>query len=199
MQSQISLRLLAVTAAGLSATSAFATDFKSQVVPVFQQYCYRCHSEVKKSEKGKLVLDNLARFGQKIGPGAIIKPGDPAGSSFLTSMTLPKNDDDHMPPAKEPQPTAAHVAIVKAWIQEGASLDGKGGATPTPAPTPAPAPGAGAAAQTWKSTDGRSITATFLRMEGGSVVIQRDDGVCFIVPLDKLAPESQALAKNGGK
>lgn len=182
-------------------SAAVAVDFRSQVQPVFQQYCYRCHSEVKKSEKGKLVLDNLARFATKIGPSAIIKPGDPEGSSFFTSLTLPKGDDDRMPPAKEPQPTPAHIALIKAWIAEGAALDGsrRTAAAATPAAAPTGAPAAGAALQNWTSVDGKSIQASFLRLEGENVVIQRADGICFSVPLSRLAPESQALARNGGK
>lgn len=183
--------------------AAPAVDFKSQVAPVLQQYCYRCHSEVKKSEKGKLVFDNLTRLATKIGPSAIIKPGDPAGSSLMTSLTLPAKEDDHMPPAKEPQPTAAHIAIIKNWIAEGASLDGKKAAVaaaPAPAaPAAAATPAAAGAMQNWTSTDGKAIQASFLRLEGESVVIQRSDGVCFIVPLSRLSPASQALAKNGGK
>lgn len=185
----------------LCATSAPATDFKGQVAPVLQKYCYKCHSEVQKKEKGDLVLDNLERFGRQIGPSGIIKPGQPDSSSFFTSMTLPKSDDDHMPPAKEAQPPPASIAIIKAWITEGASLDGKKVATTPAAPTAPAAPAApgAAATQTWTSSDGIAIQASFLRLEGENVVIQRADGVCFILPLARLSAESQALAKNGGK
>jgi hypothetical protein len=184
----------------LCAITARATDFKGQVAPVLQKFCYKCHSELQKKEKGKLVLDNLTRLGQKISPTGIIKPGDPDGSSFYTAMTLPAKDDDHMPPAKEAQPPAASIAIVKAWIAEGASLDGKKAVAAAPA-TPPAAPAAAPAGPpaTWTSSDGKTIQASFLRLEGESVVIQRADGVCFILPLTRLSPESQALAKNGGK
>lgn len=184
--------------------TAHATDFKGQVTPVLQKYCYKCHSEIQKKEKGKLVMDNMTRLASKIGPSAIIKPGDPDGSTFYTCLNLPAKDDDHMPPAKEAQPPKAGIDIIKAWIAEGASLDGKKAAvtpaapTPPAAPTSTPAPAAGAA-QTWSSADGKSIQATFLRMEGDNVVIQRDDGVAFILPLSRLSPESQAQAKSLAK
>lgn len=182
----------------LCAISARATDFKGQVAPVLQKFCYKCHSEVQKKEKGKLVLDNVARLGQKISPTGIIKPGDPDGSTFYTAMTLPAKEDDHMPPAKEAQPPPASIALVKAWIAEGASLDGKKAVVAAPAAPAAPSAPAGPAA-TWTSSDGKAIQASFLRLEGENVVIQRADGVCFILPLTRLSPESQALAKNGGK
>jgi len=184
----------------LCATTAPATDFKGQVTPVLQKYCYKCHSDIQKKDKGKLVLDNMTKLSAKIGPSAIIKPGDPDGSTFFTSLTLPANDDDHMPPSKEAQPPPASIAIIKAWIAEGASLDGKKAvaAAPSAAPPAATAPAAGAAT-TWTSSDGKTIQASFLRLEGENVVIQRADGVCFILPLTRLSPESQTLAKNGGK
>jgi hypothetical protein len=193
------MKLAALAAAiSLCAITARATDFKGQVAPVLKQYCYKCHSELQKKEKGKLVLDNLTRLAGKIGPSAIIKPGDPDGSSFYTSLTLPAKEDDHMPPAKEAQPPAASIAIIKAWIAEGASLDGKKVVAAAPsAPPAAPAP-AGPPA-TWTSSDGKTIQASFLRLEGENVVIQRADGVCFILPLMRLSPESQAVARNGGK
>lgn len=189
---------LTIVAGLFLCATVHAVDFKAQVQPIFQQYCYRCHSEVKKSEKGKLVLDNLTRLATKIGPSGIIKPGDAAGSSLLSSLKLPAKDDDHMPPAKEPQPTPAHIAMVEKWIAEGASIDGKKTAAAPTAPTPPP-PAAAGGAQTWTSTDGKTIQASFVRLEGENVVIQRADGVVFSVPLGRLSPESQAKAKNGGK
>ena len=54
----------------LHASLACAVDFKSQVAPVLKQYCYKCHSEAEKKEKGKLALDNLTKFATKIGDGA---------------------------------------------------------------------------------------------------------------------------------
>ncbi len=196
-------RLTLTVAAGLVATSAFATDFKTQVAPIFKQFCYKCHSEAEKKEKGKLVLDNTQRLAQKISATGIIKPGNPDGSSLFKSFILPPDDEDHMPPPKQAQPPKSSIDIVKAWIAEGASLDG-GKSAPTTTTTPAvpavpsPAPG-GAILQTWTSVDGRSIQAKFVRMEGDDVVIQRNDGQTFTLPLSKLSPESQELAKKGGQ
>ena len=53
--------------------------------------------------------------------------------------------------------------------------------------------------KTWTNAAGATIQASFLRMEGENVVIQRADGVCFTVPLANLSAESQALAKSGGQ
>ncbi len=193
-------RLTITATACFVAASSFATDFKTQVAPIFKQFCYKCHSEAEKKEKGKLVLDNTQRLAQKIGATGLIKPGNPDGSSFFKAFVLPPDDDDHMPPAKQSQPPKASIEIVKAWIAEGASLDGSKGAPATPVTPVAPAPAAGGAPmQAWTSVDGRSIQAKFVRIEGDNVVIQRDDGQTFTLPLTKLSPASQELAKKGGQ
>ena len=78
--------ILLVAAFFLCVITARATDFKGQVTPVLQKYCYKCHSEIQKKEKGKLVMDNVTRLATKIGPSAIIKPGDPDGSTHVISI-----------------------------------------------------------------------------------------------------------------
>ena len=210
MKPHFTARLFLVIALLFAIRTEGATDFKSQVSPVLKQYCYKCHStQSKPKAKGDLKLDDLANMTSKIGT-ATIKPGNAAQSTLYSTFKLPSSDDDHMPPKKEPQPTAAQMNVIMAWINEGASLEGKAAAAPG-APTTPPAPGtppatgapmAPAAAgemKAWTSADGKSIQASFLRLEGENVVIQREDGEAFIVPLSKLSPESQALAKSGGK
>jgi Planctomycete cytochrome C len=169
-----------------------AVDFKSQVAPVLKQYCYKCHSEAEKKEKGKLVLDNLQRLGEKIGPGKLISPGDAAKSWFYTCMIEPMDSEDRMPPRKDPQPTEQQVNLIMAWIAEGAKLDGGG-----TAPVPVAAPAASAAMTTWTSADGRAMQAKLIRLEGENVILERSDGGVFSVPLSRLSPESQAAAKSG--
>lgn len=187
------LSLLAITLACTATTRA--VDYKSQIAPLFKQYCFKCHAESQKV-KGKLALDNLKKFGDRIADGKIISPGKSDSSSFYTCLNLPKDDDDHMPPAKETQPNAAQIALIKTWIDEGATFDGKK-VTAAPATTPPPAAGGGAM-QNWTSADGKVIQAKFIRLDGENVVIQRADGQTFSVPLSRLSPESQALAKKGG-
>lgn len=187
-------RLLIPVLVVLHSSLVCAVDFKSQVAPVLKQYCYKCHSEAEKKEKGKLALDNLTKFAAKMADDkAMIKPGDAAGSSFYTCLTLPPDDEDHMPPKKETQMKPAEIEIIKTWITEGAAFEG-GGEAPAAA-----APAAASEVKSWTNSAGTAIQAKFLRMEGDNVVIQRADGVCFTVPLANLSAESQALAKSGGK
>jgi len=67
------LSLLAATL--VCTTAAHAVDYKTQIAPIFKQYCYKCHSEAEKKEKGKLVLDNLKRFRDRIAEGKVIVAG----------------------------------------------------------------------------------------------------------------------------
>lgn len=53
------------------------------------------------------------------------------------------------------------------------------------------------APQSWTASDGRVITAKFIKLDGESVIIEKD-GKEFAVPLAKLAPASVALAKKLG-
>ena len=188
--------LLPIAVVLACSATARAVDFKSQVAPVLKQYCYKCHSEAEKKEKGKLVLDTLKRFGDRIAEGKIIVAGKGDTSSFYTALNLPKDDDDHMPPSKDPQPNAAQIALIKQWIDEGASLTGgKAAAAPTAPAAPA---AAGGGMLNWTSSDGKVIQAKFVKLDGDNVVIQRADGQTFSVPLSRLSPESQAQAKKGG-
>jgi hypothetical protein len=69
-------------------------------------------------------------------------------------------------------------------------------AIPTPSSSKsAPTTETTATTTTWTSSDGRTIQAAMLRLEGEIVILQRNDGQIFKVPLVNLSPESQTAAK----
>ena len=51
------------------------------------------------------------------------------------------------------------------------------------------------ATQLWHDTKGRVVEATFKGLEAGSVLMQTKDGNVYPIPLDRLVPADQALAK----
>lgn len=127
--------------AALSApTAPAAVDFAKDIAPILQSRCIECHGPDK--QKAKLRLDTKADFlkGGKNGP--IVKAGDPGASEFCKRITLPKNNDDRMPPEGEPL-SADQIAKIGAWISEGANWpDGvtiQSAAPKAPAPAPAAA------------------------------------------------------------
>jgi hypothetical protein len=192
----------------VSPASMRGADFKRDIVPILKAECYKCHSEESGKEKGDFVFDNTKRFAKDIGPGRVIEPGKPEESRFLETLTLEMDDDAHMPPKKNLTP--AQIAKFKEWIAEGATFDGSkatvAAATPTTAPPAAasappvaPSQPAAPTMQNWTNTEGKVIQAAMLKLEGENVVLQMANGQTYNYPLSKLAPESQELAKRGGK
>ncbi|MBB5032876.1 c-type cytochrome domain-containing protein [Prosthecobacter vanneervenii] len=180
-------------ALALTTVTASAVDYKSQVAIIFRTKCYACHSVTKKV-KGKLALDD-DKISEQIGPGKNIIPGKGAQSTMYVNCTLPNDDGDVMPPEGKNRLTDAELATLKAWIDEGASLTG-GGAAPAPAPATAPAGGV----MKWTNTEGKTIEAEFMGLQGDSVLLKiPSTGTTHILPLAKLSAESQAQAKAAQK
>ena len=137
-----------------------STRFDRLIRPILQQTCVSCHGESK--TKGGLAVHTYEALmaGGDTGPSIIA--GDPENSEFIIRMRLPIDDEDHMPPAKKPQPSEAQIKLIEAWIKAGATLDGdfEGAQAATNAPpvaqttpgnaqtTPSPAPGRQSAAPT---------------------------------------------------
>lgn len=172
----------------LTTTAASAVDYKTQIAPIFRNKCYACHSTTKKV-KGKLALDD-DKLPEQIGAGKNIIPGEAMKSTMFVNCTLPDDDADVMPPEGKNKLTAAELDLFKAWITEGASLTG-GGAAPAAA-----MPAAAGGALKWTNTEGKTIEAEFMGLEGDSVLLKiPSTGVTHILALSKLSAESQAQAK----
>jgi mono/diheme cytochrome c family protein len=98
--------------------------FADLVQPILQQRCIGCHGPEK--HKAGLRLDNAAALlkGGKSGPAFVA--GKPAESLIVQRLTLPLEDDDHMPPASKRQPTPDEISLIRRWIEAGATVDGNG-------------------------------------------------------------------------
>lgn len=188
--------LCLVTLSGLSL--AAAVDYKNDVLPIMKEHCWKCHSN-EEEVKGNLALDDLDEMRDyQVGPFNIIRPGKPAESSFLEKMLLEKDHDDFMPRNGEPLPKA-QLDIIEQWIAKGAVIDAK---NPSDKEKAFLATGAAAPAEdeklkfhSWTNTEGKAIEARFDRVVDGAVSIVMKDGRRFSVPLDKLSPDSRALAE----
>ncbi len=79
-----------------------------------------CHGETK--SKGKLRMDTYAALlkGGSDGADTVI-PSKPADSLMVKRTALPVDDDDHMPPKDEKQLSKEEIALLKWWIENGAS------------------------------------------------------------------------------
>lgn len=102
------------------ALAAKAVIYQDIVASIMQAKCVSCHGEEKK--KGKLQLHSYAAMIKGGGEGATtVIPSNSKESLLLVRANLPVDDDEHMPPSDEPQLTKEEVAILKWWIETGAS------------------------------------------------------------------------------
>jgi mono/diheme cytochrome c family protein len=103
----------------LAASSAIAApvDFAREVRPIFEKHCYECHGA--KKQKSGLRLDVRAaalKGGDDHGPNIV--PGKVKESSLLQAVT--SNDKDERMPPKGERLSAAEIATLTAWIEQGA-------------------------------------------------------------------------------
>lgn len=106
-----------VAVIGAATVAAAAPSYEHDVVPILRTYCAGCHNDTDK--EGDLSVERFASLragGAESGDPVV--PGEPDASVMLHRIA--STDVDHMPPADEPQPTAAEVAVLRNWIAAGA-------------------------------------------------------------------------------
>jgi hypothetical protein len=119
----------------LAASSAHAAvNFEKDLLPVLTKKCIDCHKAPyeengkKKEPKAGLRLDASWAIVKGSENGPILTAGAPDKSAIYESVTLPKDDDGHMPP-KGDDLTKEEIALLKKWIEEGAEFGGWIGST----------------------------------------------------------------------
>lgn len=109
-------RLVCVLALAVpSAPNCFGQEFfRQQVAPIFERHCVSCH--IGDDAKGNFSLETaaLARAGGVSGPAIV--PGKVEGSYLLEMVSGEKP----LMPKNAPPLSAAQVAILRRWIEEGA-------------------------------------------------------------------------------
>lgn len=93
--------------------------YAQQVYPILDAKCVSCHGESKTS--GGLRLDSYEQLMRGGKEGAAIIPGNPGRSLLLTRVTLPVSDKHFMPAEGKPPLKVEEIALLRAWIQQGAS------------------------------------------------------------------------------
>ncbi len=103
-----------------AAIAVKAVVYQDVIAPIMKAKCVACHGEEKK--KGKLQLHTFAAIMKGGSEGATtVIPKNIKESLMLVRANLPKDDDDHMPPSDEPQLSKEEAAVLKWWIESGAS------------------------------------------------------------------------------
>jgi len=72
-----------------------------------------------------LRMDDTARLMKGGKDGPVIRPGNALKSEMAKRISLPREDDDHMPPKEKPQLSQQEIALIHWWIGTGASFDKK--------------------------------------------------------------------------
>ena len=101
-----------------------SADLYEQIVkPLLSARCYSCHSSA--SQKGKLRLDS-EEFMRKGGKhGSALAEGVPDSSLLYKLLTLPIDDDHHMPPREKTQMSSTEIDLIGQWLENGAPFGGR--------------------------------------------------------------------------
>ena len=116
----IAIALIATQGLGL----ALDLEYQREVKPILTKYCVGCHNE--KDNESEVQLQSFANILSGGPKGAILVPKNPTQSVMLKMMLGTK--EPKMPPEDSPQPTAAEIAVIQSWIEQGA----KGNDEPLP-------------------------------------------------------------------
>jgi uncharacterized membrane protein len=93
--------------------------YAKQIDPILDSNCIECHGEEK--TKGGLRLDSFDRLMKGGKDGPVIVAGDSDNSLLVQRVTLPPDQKHFMPAEGKPSLRPEEIALIKAWIQQGAS------------------------------------------------------------------------------
>lgn len=105
-----------------------AMVFKDIIRPIFEEKCFGCHGPAK--QKGKLRMDEFDALMKGGKNGKVLSPGKPAESELIKRIELSVDDDHHMAPKEKAQVSENELALLKWWIENGASSVKKAGELP---------------------------------------------------------------------
>ena len=104
---------------GLPPAASRSVDFAKDVQPIFQAKCLSCHGA--EEQEGGFRMDIGARALNGGDSGRAIIPGESVRSSLVLRL-VGVGDEERMPPEDEGTPLSDdEVAIVRAWIDQGAN------------------------------------------------------------------------------
>lgn len=103
-------------------TSVAAADPYFDIVqPLLEQRCGTCHNEDKRNGGFSVASYDLTLVGGDTGRAVV--PGNLEASELFYRITLPADDEAHMPAEGKTPPTPAQIEILRWWIASGAPRD----------------------------------------------------------------------------
>jgi len=114
----------ALTACNPAPPAAPAVSFRNDVAPIIAKHCVGCHVPGKPgTEASGFVVDSYAALmkGTKFGP--VVLPGDPVSSTLIILVERRADPSINMPHGQGDRLSAAEIATLRAWVQQGAKND----------------------------------------------------------------------------
>lgn len=93
------------------------------IKPILKEKCWSCHNGTK--IKGKLRMDEIDLLKKGGKNGIIFVAGNAEESKIIHRVTLPENNDEHMPPEGKTPISKNELTLLKWWINSGADFDKK--------------------------------------------------------------------------
>lgn len=116
----LALNSRADTAATLPpAATQTGVTYDTDIKPIFDKSCLKCHDSKKPKQAAKLSLDTLAGVMKGDRHGAVVKPGDSAHSDLVLSVAHVGDPDSYMP-KRAKKLSDAQIGLIRAWIDQGA-------------------------------------------------------------------------------
>src|SRR4051812_22370839 len=187
---------------GTPADKSKPVSFHSAVLPILQANCQGCHQPAKAGGKLDLTaFKNLLTEGES-GSKAIV-PGKP-GDSYLLEQITPTKGEAAMPKEKPPL-SAADIALIRRWIEEGAKDDTPPNTSP-PIDAAHPPVYSGPpviASLDWSPNGELLAVAGFhevlLHKADGSGLVARLVGMAERIESVRFSPDGTKLAVTGGR
>lgn len=112
--------LLAIAWLSTSLNAKAAVDFTSEIQPLLEISCVKCHGE--DVDKGGLRLHTREAFLEGGDSGPLFKSDELDEALLLHRVALPDEDNEVMPPkGKAPRLTPEQTAKLREWLAEGAA------------------------------------------------------------------------------
>jgi hypothetical protein len=103
------------------ASTKTGVTFDTDIKPIFDAACVKCHDSKKPRQAAKLSLDTLEGTLKGDADGKVITVGNSAKSDLVLTVAHVGDPDTFMPKGKGAKPlTPEQIGLIRAWIDQGA-------------------------------------------------------------------------------
>jgi len=118
------LASILLMSAAFNARAADEVSFRSEVLPILSNHCFKCHGPDVRARKGRPGLDTFENATKPLRGGRMpVAPGKPDDSEVLRRV-MSDDANFRMPPAEENNPlTPEQIDVLRRWIESGAKYE----------------------------------------------------------------------------